>query len=553
MLVTKLFLHVCLGALCLGLGASGAMAQTKPTPPAQPSATGSADAQPSERTASLANEETTVWFFEAPTLDAATIAQLEAELKDALSGDQGTHLLGEQAFIEHIKTRRPTAPECLKGISACASASSMTFDALQLALIIEVKLRRADNQLEAAYTLKDRRGQDPKVSVARGAGPRQLALAMVREIYNATGVIELTSQPPGARVMIDGADIGVTPLKHRLPAGSHSFTMSLPNYRMVEGELEVAPNKEASLERKLESLPAMLLLENVPPGALVYIEGMPPQDAAQPIELPAGKYNLELKAPGHESQRQQLELAPGESVSRDGSLVRLNPLLRDISREAIVLNRYTLRVSYDHALQWTTFRGARGSDDEQGADLEFRRHVRSAGEEALEPMRMMDPNGLRLEAAFHTENLGITLLSLGYISDSREQAVEVEELKTGERKSATLERVRKLQLKPAQLSYRLFYKNLVPKAELGFGVNFQWIDVRLPQLPNVVVLSQTEAFMNLGIGTDYFLTPRWFLSARYNAHVHFNEAVGAEHVLSFGIGAAFPNIFGFEPEPPDKI
>lgn len=547
MLVTKLFLHMCLAALCLGLGAASALAQTKPTTPAQPSATGS------ERTASLANEETTVWFFEAPTLDAATIAQLEAELKDALSGDQGTHLLGEQAFIEHIKTRRPTAPECLKGISACASASSMTFDALQLALIIEVKLRRADNQLEAAYTLKDRRGQDPKVSIARGAGPRQLALAMVREIYNATGVIELTSQPPGARVMIDGADIGVTPLKHRLPAGNHSFTMSLPNYRMIEGELEVAPNKEASLERKLESLPAMLLLENVPPGALVYIEGMPPQDAAQPIELPAGKYNLELKAPGHESQRQQLELAPGESVSRDGTLVRLNPLLRDISREAIVLNRYTLRVSYDHALQWTSFRGARGSDEEQGADLEFRRHVRRADEEALEPTRMMDPNGLRLEAAFHTEHLGVTLLSLGYISDSREQAIEVEELKTGERKSATLERVRKLQLKPAQLSYRLFYKNLVPKAELGFGVNFQWIDVRLPQLPNVVVLRQTEAFMNLGIGTDYFLTPRWFLSARYNAHVHFNEAVGAEHVLSFGIGAAFPNIFGFEPEPPDKI
>lgn len=550
MLVTKLFHHVCLATLCMVLWASAAHAQTKPTPQAAPTQSA---AKPSERTASLANEETTVWFFEAPTLEASIVTQLEAELKEALSGDQGTHLLGEQAFIEHIKTRRPTAPECLKGLSVCTSASSMTFDALQLALVIEVKLRRADNQLEAAYTLKDRRGQDPKVSIARGAGPRQLALAMVREIYNATGVIELTSQPPGARVMIDGADIGVTPLKHRLPAGNHSFTMSLPNYRVVEGELEVAPNKEATLARKLESLPAMLLLENVPPGALVYIEGMEPQDAAQPLELPAGKYNIEIKAPGHESRRQQLELSPGESVSKDGTLVRLNPLLRDISREAIVLNRYTLRLSYDHALQWTTFRGARGGDNDLGLEYEFRRHVREAGEEALEPTRVMDPNGLRLEAAFHTENLGVTLMSLGYISDSRDLAVEVENLKTGERQSATLERVRKVQLMPAQLSYRLFYKNLAPQAQLGFGVNFQWLDVRLPQLPNVVVLSQTEAFMNLGLGTDYFLTPRWFLSARYNAHVHFNEAVGAEHTLSFGIGAAFPNVFGFEPEPPDKI
>lgn len=545
MSVTKLFHRVLLSLLCvgiLGVGAAPAWAQ-QPT-----------EAAPvEERTASLANEETTLWLFEGPTLQADQLTQLQAELKAALSNDQGTHIIGDEAFNSYVSERRPSPPECLKGAMICTSPTSMVFDALQLALVIEVKVRRADNQLEAAYTLKDRRtDRGATVSIARGASPRQLALALVREIYNATGIVELTSVPPGARVMIDGADIGTTPLKHRLPVGAHSYQISFPQHRTASGEVEISTTQPSTMEVKLEALPGLLLLENVPPGALVYINDQPPRDAAQPLELPSGKYNLEIKAPNHESRREQITIVAGESISRDGALKRLNPLLRDISKESIVLNRYTLRLSYDHALQWTTFRGARGSDDQLGLEYEFRRHVRNANDE-LEPRRLIDPNGLRIEAAYHWENVGLTLLSLGYISDSRTQSIEVEDLKTGQRQSATLDRVRKLQFKPIQLSYRLFYNNLVPFAELGMGFNFQWLDIRVAQLPQTIIFSQTEALMSAGIGTQYFFSPRWFASARYNAHIHFNEGVGTEHVISLGVGAAFPNFFGVEPEPPAKI
>ena len=503
---------------------------------------------------SLSNDETTLWLFDGPTLPAEAMAQLEAALTEALQGDRGTHLIGAQAFEGYVQTRRPSPPDCLRGATPCTSPAAMTFDALQLALLIEVKVRRSGEWMEAAYTLKDRRGQASTVAIARGSTPRQLALALVRDIYNATGVVEIVSTPPGARVTINGADIGHTPLKHRLPAGPHALVMSLSGHEPASATLEVSPNKESRHEQTLVASAATLTLDNAAPGAMAYIEGMAPQDAAQPLTLPAGKYVVELRAPGYESRRHEVELTPGGAVTRDGTMQRLNPLLRDVSREAILLNRYTLRFSYDHALRWASFRGARGGDEQVQEELIFRRHLPQGAEAALEPRRLISPNGLRVEAStWLTDHVGLTFFSLGYVSDTVSQLIEVDELRGGERKVATLESVRQLQVQPVRLSYRLFYKNLAPHADLGFGVNVQWLDVRLAPFPNAITLRQTEAFMALGLGTSYFVTPRWFIDARYNAHVHLNEAAGAEHMLSVGVGGAFPNVFGFEPEPPSKL
>jgi hypothetical protein len=40
---------------------------------------------------------------------------------------------------------------------------------------------------------------------------------------------------------------------------------------------------------------------------------------------------------------------------------------------------------------------------------------------------------------------------------------------------------------------------------------------------------------------------------RYSAQFYFDDGLGTENVLSVGAGIALPNLFGFEPEPPEKL
>ena len=503
-----------------------------------------------QQTAQTTQSGTTVWFMEAASLDEATRANLRKSLNEALAGEPSKHVVGDKAFETYVKARQPTPPDCLLGKQPCVTPRAMTFNALNVGLVIRMKVRKSDGRYEAVYTLTDRRGQTQQSKVARGDDPRALGFALVRAITNATGVVSIVTTPPGAMVRIDGADIGRTPLKHRLPIGSHRYTLQLEPYAQVEGQLEVAPKDTPEVSKELSLLPGMLAFEGAPLNTTISIDGQPPRPANAPIELPPGTYTYELQAPGHAPQKGDVTIEAGAMATRPGALVRVNPLLRPIPEASLRNNRYTLRLSYDHSVQWTTFRGARGTLEEANLELEFRRFT---NQDEVDGGEFFDTNGLRLEFAYAWEDFGITLFSLGYLSDSTDTPVEVEDLEARTVQTLRMVKLRQLQLRPLQLSYRTFYHNIVPSVEAGVGINVQWADIEFPNLPNPIGFRQTEAFWTVGVGAQYFFTPQWFAGVRYNFHGHLNRGVGAQHVFSFGVGGALPNAFGVEPEPPAKI
>lgn len=507
-------------------------------------------------TISLASNGSTVWLFDAPTLPVSTLEQLESGLEEALTGDRGKHVFGERALAEYVKTKRPAAPACLYGQGPCVSAESFAFDALDVSLVIRVMVRKSGGSFEASYELVDRRGQPSPARIVQAANARGLAFGLVREIYNATGTVSFTTNPPGARVVVDGAQIGVTPMEHRLPIGRHAFTMQLPEHQIFEGSFEVSGKDPTRVDIGLMLMPGTLLVEQTPPGALVYVDGIAePFDANQPVELPPGDYTFQIRAQGYESTADRVRIEPGLSARRVADLRELNPLLRDISRDAIAYNRYTFRVSAEQSFQSTSFRGARTTIDDK--DLFFRQFTLEDGESGSDPRRFFAARGLRFDLGYNWDNFGLGLLSIAYLRDTdRSYAAIVEDLATGDLIPAEVTQVSRLQVRPFQLNYRYFYRNVVPTAELGLGINFQRVamrDLNVGDDAPVYSLRQTEAFWTLELGVQYFITPNWFALARYNFRDHFNLGVGTEHSIGIGIGGAFPNLFGFEPEPPEKL
>ena len=346
-------------------------------------------------------------------------------------------------------------------------------------------------------------------------------------------------------------------MEYRLPIGRHRYTLQLEKYQDIEGQVDVTSKEKSSLQFGLTLRPGILVFEDIPPGALVYIDGKPePINASQPIELPPGDYRYEVKAEGYTTVKDNVRIEPGLSVRRPVTMVRLNPLLREISPDVIVYNRYMFRVNFAQTLQRTSFRGARSARTENG-ELIVRQFTPEAGETTTDPRRFFATRGIRLDFEYYWRYFGLGLLSFSYLRDgSRQYSTSVEDLSTGVARDVTAIQLDRLQIRPFQITGRYLYRNIVPSATLGLGLNFQWLalqELNATDPDETFSLRQTEAFWTLELGAQYFVTPNWFASFRYNFHDHFNLGVGTEHAFTFGIGGAFPNIFGFEPEPPDQL
>ena len=60
-----------------------------------------------------------------------------------------------------------------------------------------------------------------------------------------TGSLLVDSRPPGARVTVDGRDVGVTPVTVPVAAGEHSVRFEMAGYQPVTATARVEPGARA--------------------------------------------------------------------------------------------------------------------------------------------------------------------------------------------------------------------------------------------------------------------------------------------------------------------
>jgi tetratricopeptide (TPR) repeat protein len=67
---------------------------------------------------------------------------------------------------------------------------------------------------------------------------------------------DIETEPPGASLLVDGAEIGMTPVKVRLPIGAHDVVASAPGYAAARQRIELAPEGPRKFRLTLEPTPA---------------------------------------------------------------------------------------------------------------------------------------------------------------------------------------------------------------------------------------------------------------------------------------------------------
>lgn len=513
----------------------------------------SADSRASQKTS------TTAWIIQRTSLAQTRRADFHDGLRDALGTHSGQHLVGREGLAARLGERPATVPPCLFGVEDCGSALSAALEHLAIDTVVRLEVDAADDgdasdTIRARYTLVDRTGESRRTATVNAEGVRNLAFAIVGDIFDATATIQVDSTPSGANVFVDDEKIGTTPLEQRIGIGRHSYRVELADHDTASGDIELTADSTETIEVELTPRPATLDVRGAPDGATVDIDGEQRGTVSEPIEISPGAHSLTVRAEGFKPLERNVEAKPGQSLQLTAPLEPESRWLKDIETDAIASNRYILRVSGSMGLLPTTYRDSRTRIE--GGELEFSGFLNDNQNRPVSETirRTAVPFGAQVDFGYSGRNLGLILASMSYSGASMNKKAELtRRTDTRESVTATVEGVRRFQLRPLQIRYRHFFKNFAPTIEAGTGISFQWIAVRPDDTDRREVLKQTEAFWTIGAGAQYFFTPRIFILGRYNVQDFFNAGRGVEHVLNIGAGLTFPDLFGFEPRPPERL
>lgn len=130
------------------------------------------------------------------------------------------------------------------------------------------------------------------------------------------GRLDVTSQPGGAKLFIDGELIGETPLEvEPIEPGQHLLRIQLARYLPVEQELLIQGRDiQQQLVVPLEPAWAEISIDSQPQGALILVDGEVAGNTPAVVEILQGERQLILQKEAYSDWQKELLITAGENM-----------------------------------------------------------------------------------------------------------------------------------------------------------------------------------------------------------------------------------------------
>ncbi len=134
-----------------------------------------------------------------------------------------------------------------------------------------------------------------------------------------SGIVDCTTEPAGATVLVNGVEHGVTPVKlTNVPKGVSTILFRLAGYRDEIRELRLTPGDRQALAVKMKGAPARLKIVSAPEQAKVYVDddyqGKTPVTSSP---LGAGLHRIRIELAGHAPIVREVSLGNGETKTEE--------------------------------------------------------------------------------------------------------------------------------------------------------------------------------------------------------------------------------------------
>ena len=132
-----------------------------------------------------------------------------------------------------------------------------------------------------------------------------------------TGTLQIESNPSGAKVYVDNAYRGRTPLAFALNPGIHSVDVRLDGYQPYSARVQVRAGQTTRVSPRLVRLvtTGVLRIDSSPQGANIIINGTPVGQTPMGVKLNSGSYDVELQMSGYQPYRARVQVRAGQTTS----------------------------------------------------------------------------------------------------------------------------------------------------------------------------------------------------------------------------------------------
>ena len=144
--------------------------------------------------------------------------------------------------------------------------------------------------------------------------------------------IEIVTDPPSAAVLLDGRQVGETPLRLTLPYGEHRVNIRKTGYVAVNRQIDVNERTPARVSFPLVVLPqevrrpsgiGRVSIRSQPAGAKVLVDGKEtPYRAPVNIQLPAGQHKITLEMRGYQAETREVDIRASRMAQMEVKLTR---------------------------------------------------------------------------------------------------------------------------------------------------------------------------------------------------------------------------------------
>ncbi len=136
--------------------------------------------------------------------------------------------------------------------------------------------------------------------------------------------VRITSDPPGAVVMLDGSSKGTAPVLLAMSAGGHAIKASGDGCFGSEKRLKVEPGQEKSVVIVLERA-ALIKVSSDPTGARLWVDEEKSGNLPVRLKLHAGEHRLKASLMGYKDGERVVNAKPGEKTELNIELAAAEP------------------------------------------------------------------------------------------------------------------------------------------------------------------------------------------------------------------------------------
>ncbi len=218
-----------------------------------------------------------------------------------------------------------------------------------------------------------------------------VALVFILAKKKETGTLQIQTDPPGARIFLNGQDTGrlSNTILQDIPVGLHTLQLSLEEYSDYSTTCLVEKNKTTVIEVTLSMETGSIRINSLPPGAKVYLNGI---DTGQQTDtvlsgIPTGSHSLLLSKLGFHDFTATCTVSADQEVLIDaalsfdvnsmemvriegGSFLMGSASAESFSRERpqrwVTLSPFYLGKYEVTQLQWTAIMGSNPSVNKKG-------------------------------------------------------------------------------------------------------------------------------------------------------------------------------------------